>query len=119
MVDKQLPLILLALTISSCAGPKDSTKTQASAANYIPKNNGIVCVAAPCFVWDIYDTSGKIIAKTSDVDPGPLKLSAAEQEKFLLALQRGEKTVRGYFKIVKNAGAAGDAKVLVITGVLK
>jgi len=112
-------LLLTTLTISACTKAAKDTSTQASLKIYIPKNNGIVCVAAPCFVWDIQDAQGKFLTRASDIHLDYLRLDLEKRQKLLKELFRGERKVKGYFKIIENAGAAGNGKALVITEVLE
>lgn len=116
---KKLVLALLILTISACAKNTKDTSTQASLKTYIPKNNGIVCIASPCFVWDIQDARGKFLTRASDINLDLLRLDLEKRAELIKKLSRGEKKVKGYFKIVEGAGPAGKAKILVITQVLE
>lgn len=88
---------------------------------YVVRDNGILCITYPCFSIDALpvDPPGEL-QLVSDVDLRPLELTQAQIDTLLARKATPEGiTVAGHIETVRDAGPAGDGRVLRVARVIK
>jgi hypothetical protein len=111
--------------LAGCSSGRETDPAGSSRPNpsgetlYLLRANGILCITYPCFGIDaVPEDAPEQPEVVSDVDFSALGLSAATRDSLLAEVMGGGGvTAAGRFKIVHDAGPAGDGRVFQATSV--
>jgi hypothetical protein len=103
---------LMALVALS-AGWQGPAMPAASEPLYRVRDNGIRCIAAPCFSMDAHLVNTSETTAISDVDLSRANATPEQRAAAMEALASGSLLVEGTIQAQPGAGPAGDGRVLV------